>query len=340
MGGDERTARVVWIEKLRRRVGFDAYAWVLTDPVTEVGAAPLAQVPCLPELPRLIRLKYLTGTNRWTALDPPVATLRTATDENRAQSLVWRALQSDYNIGDVASLVFRDAHGCWGFLDLWRSGADARFTSAEVQQLGRAVAPLTLSLREAVARTFADVAPALPRVGPSVLVLSPELEVRVQTAESEEILRALLPPGADRRPVPAAAYNVAAQLLARESGIDAHPPSARVHLGEGAWLTLRAARAGAVGITDPPQDAVASSDIVVTIEATSSTERADLLSRSHALSPREVELLNLLLTGADTHTVAARMFLSEHTVQDHLKSVFTKTGARNRRTLLARVTGG
>ncbi len=33
------------------------------------------------------------------------------------------------------------------------------------------------------------------------------------------------------------------------------------------------------------------------------------------------------------------MFVSEHTVQDHLKSIFDKTGARNRRTLLARVNG-
>jgi hypothetical protein len=32
----------------------------------EVGSAPLADVPCLHELPRLIRLKYLT--NRWTTL--------------------------------------------------------------------------------------------------------------------------------------------------------------------------------------------------------------------------------------------------------------------------------
>ena len=35
-------------------VKFDAYAWLLTDPETEVGSAPLADVPCLPELPRLI----------------------------------------------------------------------------------------------------------------------------------------------------------------------------------------------------------------------------------------------------------------------------------------------
>lgn len=44
--------------------------------------------------------------------------------------------------------------------------------------------------------------------------------------------------------------------------------------------------------------------------------------------------------GSDTREVAARMFLSEHTVQDHLKSIFAKTSARSRRTLLARVLGG
>jgi DNA-binding CsgD family transcriptional regulator len=31
------------------------------------------------------------------------------------------------------------------------------------------------------------------------------------------------------------------------------------------------------------------------------------------------------------------MFVSEHTVQDHLKSIFTKTDTRTRRALLARV---
>jgi DNA-binding CsgD family transcriptional regulator len=33
------------------------------------------------------------------------------------------------------------------------------------------------------------------------------------------------------------------------------------------------------------------------------------------------------------------LFLSENTVQDHLKSIFAKTGTRNRRTLLARLAG-
>ena len=42
---------------------------------------------------------------------------------------------------------------------------------------------------------------------------------------------------------------------------------------------------------------------------------------------------------AGTRDIARLMFLSEHTVQDHLKSIFAKTATRTRRTLLARVLG-
>ena len=39
------------LDAMRRVVEFDAFVWLLTDPVTTVGVAPFAQVPCLPELP-------------------------------------------------------------------------------------------------------------------------------------------------------------------------------------------------------------------------------------------------------------------------------------------------
>jgi len=328
----ERSLRSALLAALRRSVAFDWYAWLLTDPETEVGSAPLADAPSLTDLPRLIRAKYLTTVNRWTALDAPVATLHTATNAVPARSPLWREVLSGYGVVDVASLVFRDTYGCWGWLDLWRTDATGRFGDHDLASLTAAASPITDALRRAQAHTFNDTAPLPARTGPVALILSPELEVKAQTAETEQYLRALVPPEGNERPVPAGAYNVGAQLLAVEAGVDDHPPSARVHLHGGVWVTLRAARAAAEG---PATD----QDIAVTIEPTSPAERRSLFARSHALSPRETELLDHLARGGDTRTIAEALFVSEHTVQDHLKSIFAKTGARNRRTLLSRVAG-
>src|SRR5215207_4641749 len=134
---DARTLRLELLEELNQIVPFDAYAWLLTDPQTSVGSSPLADVPCLPELPRLIRLKYLTEVNRWTHLRSPVALLAAVTGGDLSRSLVWRELLHRYDIVDVASVVFRDGYGCWGFLELWRSSMSGQFGSAEVAYLRR-----------------------------------------------------------------------------------------------------------------------------------------------------------------------------------------------------------
>jgi DNA-binding CsgD family transcriptional regulator len=168
--------------------------------------------------------------------------------------------------------------------------------------------------------------------GPAVLFLSPALQVLGQTPDTDAYLRALLPTDTDREPVPAGAYNVAAALIASESGAFDHPPMARVRPVGGTWLTFRAARIDAA--RDP-----AHRDIAVTIELTAPADRRSLYASSHALSSRETELIDRLASGDDTRTIAAVLFLSENTVQDHLKSIFAKTGTRNRRTLLSRIAG-
>lgn len=325
--GDARALRVAVLEQLHAAISFDAHAWLLTDPVTEVGTAPVADVPWLPELPRQIRLKYLTGVNRWTTLrDRAVGLLAEDTAGDLGSSLVWRELLVQHGVTDNASVVFRDRFGCWGFLELWRR--QGIFSVADAALLSALAAELTPMLRRLQAATFSgSPQPLLP--GPGVLLLSPDLVVRNQTAETQEYLRLLVPPAGGQAPVPAGAYNVAAQLLALEAGVDHHPPTARVHVAGGLWVTLRAARLGEG----------TASDIAVTIERTGAGDRADLFARAFGLSHREQELLQCLVEGADTREVAQRLFLSEHTVQDHLKSVFAKTSVRNRRTLLARALG-
>ncbi len=143
----------------------------------------------------------------------------------------------------------------------------------------------------------------------------------------------MVAPGPGQAPIPASAYNVAAQLLAVESGVDANPPSARVHLLGGHWVTLRAAR---IGDEQNPKER----DIAVAIEASSGSERLVVLTRAFGFSPRESELLGHLVAGLDTREVANRMSLSEHTNQDYLKAIFDKTSTRNRRALVALVFGG
>jgi len=326
---DARTLRMELLEEIRTVVGFDAYAWLLTDPETAVGTSPMADVPCLPELPRLIRLKYLTDVNRWTTLSQPVALLSHTTGGDLSRSLVWREMLCDFGVEDIASSVYRDQHGCWGFLDLWRMAGP--FAASEAAFLADIAAPMTTALRRAQADTFAD-PPERSTRGPVVLVLSPDLVVRAQTPQTQEYLRLLVPPDEDRSPVPAGAYNVAAQLLANESGVDTAPPWARVYLSGGRWLTLRAARLGDVGA--PHQR-----EFAISIEETAPTDRAALFAKAYGLSAREGELLSHLAAGIDTHELAHRMFLSQHTVQDHVKSIFAKTGLNSRPALLSRALG-
>jgi DNA-binding CsgD family transcriptional regulator len=331
---DARSLRSELLAAIRRAIEFDAHAWLITDPETSVGTSPLADVPCLPELPKLIRLKYLTPVNRWSGLHRGTELLSASTGGDLSTSLMWRELLHEYRVTDIASSVYRDRFGCWGFLDLWRTGS-APFTAADVRFLDDIAAPVTTALRRSQARTFSvsATAPEVP-AGPVVLLLSPDLHVRAQTPDTEGYLRALVPPSGDSYPpIPANAYNVAAQLLATEAGVDDNQPMARVHLWNGRWLTLRAARLDAVGEDHEP-------DIAVSIETASPKERLAVFVRAFGLSPRAAELLDHLVAGADTREIAERMFVSEHTVQDHLKTIFAKTATRNRRSLLAHVLGG
>jgi DNA-binding CsgD family transcriptional regulator len=329
----ERDLRIGIVTELRRSVGFDAYVWLLTDPVTAVGSNPVAAVPALAELPTLIKVKYSSRINRWTTLTGaphPVRLLsRTAGDPLDP----WREMLTGYGIVDVASTVCRDRHGTWAFLDLWRDETSTPFTDDEVAVLASTAGTISTAVRRRLAGTFVAPAASVPRdEGPAVLILDDALCITGETVAATAWLQRLLPATPGMAAIPAAAYNVAAQLLAAEAGVDDHPASARTHVPGFTWVTVRASRLAASGTTGPGA-------IAVSIEETPGAERLEVYARSHAFSPREHRLVRLLARGLDTRELAEAMSISDYTVGDHLKSIFARTGLNSRNAVLTAALG-
>ena len=94
----------------------------------------------------------------------------------------------------------------------------------------------------------------------------------------------------------------------------------------GRWLTIHASR-----LLDRGHSAA----IAVIIEPAPPADVAVLIGQGHGLSRRETEVCALTARGLSTPDMAQHLSISANTVQDHLKSIFDKTGARNRRELVS-----
>jgi len=59
----------------------------------------------------------------------------------------------------------------------------------------------------------------------------------------------------------------------------------------------------------------------------------------YALTPRECDVVLLVLYGYSNRRIADQLFLAEYTVEDHLKRVFAKMAVRTRTALAAKILG-
>ena len=73
------------------------------------------------------------------------------------------------------------------------------------------------------------------------------------------------------------------------------------------------------------------------VNAPSTAFPPDTLKDLRNLSPREWEILQLLLANYRTQTIARSLYISAHTVRTHLKSIFRKLGVRSQVSLLERL---
>ena len=76
------------------------------------------------------------------------------------------------------------------------------------------------------------------------------------------------------------------------------------------------------------------SEMVILIEPAGPTEVRLLRTPPPALSPPEREIVDLLVRGVPRNQIAASLYISEYTVQEHLSNIFDKVHVRGRQALV------
>jgi DNA-binding CsgD family transcriptional regulator len=97
----------------------------------------------------------------------------------------------------------------------------------------------------------------------------------------------------------------------------------------GRWLTLQ----GALTEAKPGQPG----GTMIFIEPARPRDMAWLKTNAYGLTPREREVVELVLRGASGKQISDTLYISEYTVQEHLSNIFDKVGVRGRRALIKRL---
>jgi DNA-binding CsgD family transcriptional regulator len=165
--------------------------------------------------------------------------------------------------------------------------------------------------------------------GPALLVLSSRWEVESATPGVERWIADLPGGDADAGRLPSAVLAVAGRALRSAEGRDApgEVAVARVLSRSGTWVVLH----GATLVSDGGRR------VAVIVEPAHPARIVPLLMSAYGLTEREQDITRLVLQGESTATIAERLVVSTHTVQQHLKRIFEKTGVRSRRDLVGKV---
>ncbi|MFE3997814.1 LuxR C-terminal-related transcriptional regulator [Nocardioides sp. YIM B13467] len=254
-----------------------------------------------------------------------VSTLYEITDGDPSSTSRWKSnmeLGGDQEI--IVSLRTR-AGVVWGSLALYREPGRPMFCGADKEFL-RAIAP---SLAEAArnALLLGEASDPDSTGAPGLVVLNSSLGIDSATEGVERWLADLPRPAPGAVPVAVAAVAARALRSVDSPGESGEVATSRVLSESGTWIVLH----GAVLATRPdPQ-------VAVIVEPAHPARIATLLMSAYGMTDREKELTQLVLKGLSTVEIAQALVISPHTVQQHLKHVFEKTGVRSRRDLVAKV---
>ena len=321
------------LSRLRRVIPIDALWWATSDPSTLLFTQALREGIPDQLIPYFVDNEFHgDDVNQWTSLARErdgVTTLARATDGDLEQSARYRDLFEPLGLGDELRAVLRTGDACWGLMCLHRERGDG-FSDAE-QQLVRTLAPhLAEALRAGLLMVGATESSVID--APGLVILDQSGELIAATSPAQAWFAELGHDPHGRQSVPAEIITAAGLLHRNRPGSGSAAgavPRLRVRTLAGRWAVMHASWLDA--------DAPAPDQIAVIIEAATPIEVAEVIMLAYGLTERERTVTKLVCQGHSTAQIAAQLWITPNTVQDHLKSIFDKTGVRSRREVMARI---
>ena len=314
------------IEIVRRVVPFDAACWATVDPDTMMftGSMTVEFEPTAALEQRFVEIESAGGdVNSFRDLatrQSPIGRLSDAGPAAIEASDRFQDIWAPIGVGHELRAAFSVANRCWAVAGMLRSADSADFSDSEVDFLTAAGSTIGAVTRAALLRTPRNGAPTA--TGPAVVVLHTDGSVLSMTPAARDL--------AESTHLASPTGQLALRSLAGAVHHGAPSARARLHDAEYGWLVLDAS---------PLSSNDQRRDVVVTITPATPRDVTSLLLDAHGVSPREQEVVAAVLAGLSTTDIAARLYISANTVQDHLKAVFDKIGVRSRRELTAYFNG-
>jgi DNA-binding CsgD family transcriptional regulator len=325
-GMDPDALRAEVLPRLRKAVPVDALWWASADPATLLFTRSYREELPPESGPYFVENEFLhDDVNKWTELarDPAgVRTLMQATGGHPATSDRYRDIFAPLGLQDELRAVLRVRGACWGYLCLHRE-ARASFSPDEARFVQRLAPHLAEGIRMGLLRQDCDREDAAD--APGLVLLAADGAVAGMNQAMGRWLEEL-GGRADGSDLPIEMPALATRLRHLDTSAPALP-RLQVRTRSGRWAVLHASW------VDPGAGRM----IAVIVEEAAPAEVAPVIMTAYGLTDREKTITGLVCQGLPTRLIAGRLHLTTDTVQDHLKSVFDRTGVHSRGELVATV---
>lgn len=299
---------------------FQAAAVMTTDPESHLPAGGIvtgfSPSDCVPFWDNELLDPDFNKFNDLARRHDPVATLAEATDGDLGRSPRFTRLYAVAGAVDELRVAFVTGSACVAIAAFVRVDGGP-FTPAEVRDVRQLLVPATNLFRSALGNITAPLAGDTP----TVLLVDPTGRVVGRSADAAAVLADL------RLDIDA---DVPGTLMVAASKARAARTTARL------TTRLRGRSGRWVRVHVSPMEG--DGDLVsITISAAQPSDLVPILLESYSLTGRETTVVLLVCQGLATREIASELSISSHTVRDHLKTIFEKTGAHTRGELVAQI---